>query len=108
MCGDVTDTIVIALTNKDKIFGGFTPFCFWNGKDEWVSDPKRKSFLFSISSDYRLELDDIKFAIHRYATNDKCINFGNSFKIFDKANTNTDCLVGHSSHYRHPVLTNDK
>jgi hypothetical protein len=32
-CGTVPDTIVLALTNKGKVFGGYTPFCFYNGKD---------------------------------------------------------------------------
>jgi hypothetical protein len=49
ICGSVENTIVLALTNKDKIFGGFTPFCFYSGKDEWMVDSKKESFLFSLS-----------------------------------------------------------
>lgn len=38
-CGTETDTIIIAMTDKNKIFGGYTPFCVWSEKEEWVSDP---------------------------------------------------------------------
>jgi hypothetical protein len=37
-CGNVQNTIILARTNKDKIFGGFTPFSFYSEKDEWVVD----------------------------------------------------------------------
>jgi len=38
-CGTMTDTIIIVLTNRKKILGGYTPFCLWNGDDGWVADP---------------------------------------------------------------------
>jgi hypothetical protein len=49
LCGSAVNTITIALTNKDKIFGGYTPFCFYSGSDQWIPDTKKETFLFSLS-----------------------------------------------------------
>jgi len=42
VCGSQTHTLIVTLTNKDKIFGGYTPFCFWDGKEEgYVNDAQK-------------------------------------------------------------------
>lgn len=30
-CGNATDTVIVVLNEKDKVFGGYTPLCFVNG-----------------------------------------------------------------------------
>lgn len=67
------------MTNKDKIFGGFTPRCFYNAYRGWVCDQKKESFLFSLSENEKFDLVDTDSAIFRDAENDLWIGFGFSF-----------------------------
>jgi hypothetical protein len=100
ICGDVHNTIILALTNKDKIFGGFTPFCLYSGKDEWVVDTKNESFLFSLSENKKFNLTEANnWCIYRFASKSQYINFGDDFAIHNNAKTNAINVVGKKSHY---------
>jgi len=44
ICGAATHTIILCQSNKDKIVGGYTPFCYYPpnlASDQWVQDPLR-------------------------------------------------------------------
>lgn len=41
--------MVIALTDKDKIYGGYTHLSFNQDTDQYIPDHTKQSFLFSIS-----------------------------------------------------------
>jgi hypothetical protein len=41
--------MILTLTNKDKIFGAYTPLSFVKHVGKWGKDERRESFLFSVS-----------------------------------------------------------
>ena len=38
LCATVTNTMILCLSAKDKIVGGYTPLHLGNGNNEWVAD----------------------------------------------------------------------
>ena len=51
MCAGKTDTVLLAFTTSNHIFGGFTP-CAW-AKDEYITyaeDAQCQSFLFTLQN----------------------------------------------------------
>lgn len=41
--------MILSLTNKDKIFGGYTPLNFVKYIGTWGIDDRKESFLFSVN-----------------------------------------------------------
>ena len=64
-CDGVADTLVLVETEFGKKIGGYTPVK-WSSKDNWVSDKKFKSFLFSLTEGDKFTLTQEDSALHHH------------------------------------------
>jgi hypothetical protein len=52
-CDGHPNTVTLILSTNDCVFGGYTPLT-WNSDGNWVSDPSRTSFIFTIKNPHNL------------------------------------------------------
>lgn len=68
-CAGKGPTLMIAKSDKGKVFGGYTPAKWLNTKEkEYVNDPTGTSFLFSLTSSlvFPIKKNQLDYAISAY------------------------------------------
>ena len=101
-CAGKTDTLLIAITNYDKIIGGFTPLP-WENTDEhvYLRDDSEQSFMFSLDKKQKLRLISPEHAICLAPDSGPIFGGGSDLEIVDNCNVNYNKFyrVGHSYEY---------
>jgi hypothetical protein len=101
-CAGKTDTLLIAITNYDKIIGGFTPLP-WENTDEhvYLRDDSERSFMFSLDKKQKLRLISPEHAICLAPDSGPIFGGGSDLEIVDNCNVNYNKFyrVGHSYEY---------
>ncbi len=69
-CANTKNTVIICLTNKDKIIGAYTPLSHgWDENENkeipWTEDKENKSFIFSLTVMDKFKLKNPARAIYR-------------------------------------------
>jgi hypothetical protein len=52
-CDGHSETVTVVQSENDCIFGGYTPLA-WHSRGEWMSDPDKRGFLFTIKNPHSL------------------------------------------------------
>jgi len=97
-CHKKTNTLVLVLTSFDKLIGGFTPIP-WNTDDYvYVSDPNKKTFLFSLTNGKKYHLTNITYAVCHGSEIGPVFGGGSDLEIVSNCNRkyNNFSGIGHS------------
>jgi len=62
-CDGQVNTLVLIHTEYGKIIGGYTPLIWSSAKKQWAADKSYKSFIFSVSTREKFNLNLAQFAI---------------------------------------------
>jgi len=101
-CLGKINTLVIAITNHDKIIGGFTPLPWENTEEHiYVKDESEKSFIFSVNRRQKLKLINTEHAICLGPDSGPIFGGGSDLEIVDNCNVNFNKYyrIGHSYEY---------
>jgi hypothetical protein len=90
-CDGHGNTVTLILSTNDCIFGGYTPLA-WSSRDEYVSDPSLKSFVFTIKNPHNLPPTIFKQqretdAIHPYSSRGPVFGSGHTLSVCDQCHT---------------------
>lgn len=110
MCCDIPSVLILIKTEHNKKIGGYIPMK-WElqniNQNVSVADNSRKSFLFSLTNNDKVELTASDNAIHYSYNYGPCFGGKNTIcdlKIANNANINNSyCKIG--SNYTHPRYT---
>jgi hypothetical protein len=101
----------VILTNKDFIFGGFTPIS-WDSSGLWKTDNSQQSFLFSVqdprNSDPRSFslVNSSSYAIYCHSSYGPTFGNGHDIYVADDCNKNTNSGTYLGSSYRNDTGLN--
>ncbi len=101
-CAGKNNTLVISITNHNKIIGGYTPIAWENTDDHiYLKDESERSFIFSVSRRQKLKLISPEHAICISPDSGPIFGGGSDFEIVDNCNVNYNKFyrIGHSYEY---------
>lgn len=103
-CMNKPNTLVVVLTQYNKLVGGFTPLMWQKSADshEYVRDESRKTFLYSITNGKKYKLVKPNYAICNAKELGPIFGGGSDLEIVSECNryTNNYSHVGHSFDYQ--------
>jgi hypothetical protein len=102
-CDGHGNTVTLILSTNDCIFGGYTPLA-WSSRDESVSDPSLKSFVFTIKNPHNLPPTILKQqqegnAIHQYGQRGPVFGQGHTLSVCDQCHTSDGSYSNFGSTY---------
>lgn len=111
-CGNMNNLLVICLTEKDKLIGGFSPLKWIVPKDDekvYLRDEELKSFLFSVTLNRKLPLYNSDFAIMCSNHMGPVFGGGSDLEIVNNSNVtfNNYGNIGNSYADSKPINAND-
>ncbi len=97
-CHKKASTLVIVLTSYDKLIGGYTPLRWNSGDFDYIPDPTRRTFLFSLTKQKIYKLINPNYAICNGKDIGPIFGGGSDLEIVSNCNKryNTFSSIGHS------------
>lgn len=107
-CVGRAPTLMLAKSDKGKVFGAYTPAKWLNTKEkEYVGDPTATSFLFSLTDGlvFPIKKNQLDYAISAYGGWGPIYGspYGPDLSISDKCHMNENSCSSLGSHYDIPV-----
>ena len=80
-CDNIPNTLVLIKSEGKRRFGGFTPIPWKSGWGDYIKDPEKKTFVFSLDNKKIYYLQYIKNAVYHDKDSGPCFGRGCDFNI---------------------------
>jgi hypothetical protein len=102
-CDGHGNTVTLILSTNNCIFGGYTPLA-WSSRNEWVSDPSLKSFVFTLKNLHNLPPRIFKQQRENYAilcnsSYGPVFGNGHTLSVWDQCHTSNSSYSNFGSAY---------
>ncbi len=97
-CHKKPSTMIVLLTSYDKLIGGYTPIPWNNGEYNYIADPSKKTFLFSLTNQKFYPLINVNYAICHGADIGPIFGGGSDLEVVSNCDKNYNNFsgIGHS------------